>query len=57
MPEQKAPAGKVVDLMAALKESVAKAQANRGEDVTIHDMPKKKAAARRRKGRPPRRPP
>ncbi|MFF1631571.1 hypothetical protein [Streptomyces sp. NPDC058272] len=38
--------GKVVDLMAALKESVAKAQASRGEDATVHEMPKKKAPAK-----------
>ncbi|MEU0394501.1 Ku protein [Streptomyces sp. NPDC006208] len=37
------PAGQVVDLMAALNESVAKARAARGEDATVHDMPKKKA--------------
>ncbi|WP_442813761.1 hypothetical protein [Streptomyces sp. NBC_01558] len=36
---------KVVDLMAALQESVAKAKASRGEDATVHEMPKKKAAA------------
>ncbi|OQQ13862.1 Ku protein [Streptomyces sp. M41(2017)] len=42
--EPKAP-GKVVDLMAALQESVAKAKASRGEDATVHEMPKKKTAA------------
>ncbi|MFF3691000.1 Ku protein [Streptomyces sp. NPDC002187] len=36
------PAGQVVDLMAALNESVAKARAARGEDATVHDMPKPK---------------
>jgi DNA end-binding protein Ku len=46
-PEQEAPAGKVVDLMAALKESVAKARASRGEDATVHEMPKKKTAAKK----------
>ncbi|MER6205971.1 Ku protein [Streptomyces sp. NPDC001642] len=44
--EPQAP-GKVVDLMAALKESVAKAQASRGEDATVHEMPKKTAAAKK----------
>ncbi|WP_406375718.1 Ku protein [Streptomyces sp. NBC_00647] len=42
--EPEAP-GQVVDLMAALKESVAKAKASRGEDATVHDMPRKKTAA------------
>ncbi|GGN86131.1 hypothetical protein GCM10011579_077660 [Streptomyces albiflavescens] len=37
----------VVDLMAALKESVRKAQESRGEDATVHEMPKKKAAAKK----------
>lgn len=44
--EEEAPAGTVVDLMAALEESVSKAQAARGEtggDATVHDMPKKRA--------------
>jgi DNA end-binding protein Ku len=47
--EEPAPAGKVVDLMAALKESVAKARESRGEDATVHDMPGKatKKAARK----------
>ncbi|MCX4920050.1 Ku protein [Streptomyces sp. NBC_00687] len=44
--EPKAP-GKVVDLMAALQESVAKAKASRGEDATVHEMPKQKAAAKK----------
>ncbi|MFE5969111.1 hypothetical protein [Streptomyces sp. NPDC056463] len=39
-----APAGQVVDLMAALEESVAKAKASRGETTdgkhaTVHEMP------------------
>ncbi|GGV24317.1 non-homologous end joining protein Ku [Streptomyces longisporoflavus] len=48
--EEKAPAGQVLDLMAALQESVSKAQASRGEsggsgkDATVHEMPKKRAA-------------
>ncbi|WP_328458760.1 Ku protein [Streptomyces sp. NBC_00386] len=37
----------VVDLMAALKESVAKARESRGEDATVHDLPKKKTAAKK----------
>ncbi|MFD8737464.1 Ku protein [Streptomyces sp. NPDC059618] len=44
--EPEAPA-QVVDLMAALKESVAKAKASRGEDATVHDIPKKKTAAKK----------
>ncbi|MFF2364076.1 Ku protein [Streptomyces sp. NPDC058122] len=39
--------GQIVDLMAALKESVAKARKSRGDDATVHDMPKKKAASKR----------
>ncbi|MEW2810935.1 Ku protein [Streptomyces massasporeus] len=40
-PEQKA--GQVVDLMAALSESVEKARASRGEDADVHELPKKTA--------------
>ena len=39
--------GQVVDLMAALEESVQQARKSRGEsngDATVHDMPRKKAA-------------
>jgi DNA end-binding protein Ku len=38
------PAGQVVDLMAALNASVAKARESRGEDehATVHEMPKPK---------------
>ncbi|MFG2652565.1 Ku protein [Streptomyces sp. NPDC048436] len=50
---EEAPTGKVVDLMAALRESVSKAKASRGEDgedgqgATVHEMrPKKKTAKR-----------
>ncbi|WP_329538326.1 hypothetical protein OG568_49395 (plasmid) [Streptomyces sp. NBC_01450] len=43
-PEREAPTGEVVDLMAALQESVTKARTARGEDATVHDMPKKPAA-------------
>ncbi|MGW0904173.1 non-homologous end joining protein Ku [Streptomyces sp. NPDC002853] len=49
--EEDAPAGKVLDLMSALQESVQKAQSSRGEtgkDATVHEMPKmKKAAAKK----------
>ncbi|MFD7324192.1 Ku protein [Streptomyces sp. NPDC059875] len=50
--EEAAPTGRVMDLMAALEESVAKAKASRGETgehATVHEMqkPKKKAAARK----------
>lgn len=45
--EEEAPAGQVVDLMAALQESVAKARTARGEDATVHDMPKKKTVAKK----------
>ncbi|MFE2522477.1 hypothetical protein [Streptomyces mirabilis] len=50
--EAEEPGGKVVDLMAALQESVRKAQAARGEgasDAEVHEMPtakKKKTAAK-----------
>ncbi|MCX4596055.1 Ku protein [Streptomyces sp. NBC_01549] len=50
--EGEAPAGKVVDLMAALQESVAKARTARGEDATVHDMPKKTAAKKTAKKQP-----
>jgi DNA end-binding protein Ku len=43
-PEQPA---KVLDLMAALTESVEKAKASRGEDADVHEMPKKKTAAKK----------
>ena len=41
------PRAPVVDLMAALNESVAAARASRGEtqqDATVHEMPAKRAA-------------
>ncbi|WP_053740751.1 hypothetical protein [Streptomyces sp. NRRL WC-3618] len=43
------PTGRGLDLMAALEESVAKAKASRGErgDADVHELPKKKAAARK----------
>ncbi|MFE7167202.1 Ku protein [Streptomyces sp. NPDC057616] len=40
--------GKVLDLMAALQESVSKAKASRGENADVHEMPKpKKKAAKK----------
>ena len=46
--EPEAKPGEIVDLMAALQESVAKAQASRGEDqADVHELPKKKAAAKK----------
>ncbi|MFE2969324.1 hypothetical protein ACFXKC_37790 [Streptomyces sp. NPDC059340] len=49
--EAEEPGGQVVDLMAALRESVRKAQAARGEDAgdaEVHEMPtaKKKTAGK-----------
>ncbi|MEK0101157.1 hypothetical protein WDA79_22110 [Streptomyces sp. A475] len=52
--EEEAPAGAVVDLMAALQESVQKAKASRGENdehATVHKLPKKKAAAKKPAGK------
>lgn len=45
----KAEPGTVLDLMAALQESVAKAQTSRGEtgDADVHELPKKKTAAKK----------
>ncbi|MFD7325653.1 hypothetical protein ACFV9D_31995 [Streptomyces sp. NPDC059875] len=56
--EEAPPAGKVVDLMAALEESVLKAKAARSEAggrATVHEMPqpKNKAAAKRAPARKP----
>ncbi|MGW0188135.1 non-homologous end joining protein Ku [Streptomyces sp. NPDC003362] len=39
MPEPEQPA-QIVDLMAALQESVSKAKASRGEDADVHELPK-----------------
>lgn len=41
--------GRVLDLMDALEQSVAKARSSRGEgeDATVHEMPKKKATAKK----------
>lgn len=47
-PEEPAQAGQIVDLMAALQESVQKAQASRGEtDGAVHELPKKKPPAKK----------
>ncbi|MFE2297899.1 Ku protein [Streptomyces sp. NPDC059445] len=51
--------GQIVDLMAALKESVAKARESRGEDAedaTVHDMPKKTSAKKTAKKQPAKKP-
>ncbi|WP_314223544.1 non-homologous end joining protein Ku [Streptomyces zaehneri] len=47
-PEPEKP-GRVLDLMAALEESVSKAKASRGEDADVHELPKpkKKTAAKK----------
>ncbi|MCZ4610889.1 Ku protein [Streptomyces sp. Lzd4kr] len=48
VPEPEGTGGKVLDLMTALNESVAKAQAARGDasPADVHEMPKKKTAAK-----------
>jgi DNA end-binding protein Ku len=46
VPEPEQPA-QVLDLMAALNESVEKAKASRGEDADVHEMPKRKTAAKK----------
>ncbi|MEU9545827.1 Ku protein [Streptomyces mirabilis] len=54
--EDEEPGGKVVDLMAALQESVRNAQAARGEDAgraEVHEMPKKTATTRKTAGKAP----
>ncbi|MFF6966345.1 Ku protein [Streptomyces anthocyanicus] len=47
-PEPAAESGQIVDLMAALQQSVSKAKESRGEDTgkhaDVHDMPKKRTA-------------
>jgi DNA end-binding protein Ku len=45
-PEPEKP-GKVLDLMAALTESVKKAKASRGEDADVHELPKQKTASKK----------
>lgn len=63
LPEPEEKPGQLVDLMAALEQSVQKARASRGEDGDVHEMPKKKAtkkqpgkktAAKKTAGRKPR---
>ncbi|MEU4490139.1 Ku protein [Streptomyces purpurascens] len=44
LPEPESKPGQIVDLMAALNESVQKARASRGEDADVHELPKKKTA-------------
>jgi DNA end-binding protein Ku len=51
-PEPAGKAGQVVDLMDALEESVAKARVSRGEDATVHDLPKKTASKKTAKKAP-----
>ncbi|MFF1445036.1 Ku protein [Streptomyces sp. NPDC058295] len=46
IPEPEQP-GRVLDLMAALEESVSKAKASRGEDADVHELPKKKTAGKK----------
>ncbi|MGW2964438.1 hypothetical protein ACWDGI_39075 [Streptomyces sp. NPDC001220] len=52
VPEPEKPAGKVLDLMAALRKSVDKAKVSRGEgtgtDAEVHEMPKKKTTGKTR---------
>ncbi|MEU0208104.1 Ku protein [Streptomyces canus] len=45
-PEPEKPA-QVLDLMAALTQSVEKAKASRGEEADVHELPKKKAVAKK----------
>lgn len=51
MPEPEQKPGQIVDLMAALNESVQKARADRGEDADVHEMPKKKTAAKKQRAK------
>ncbi|WP_327187322.1 hypothetical protein [Streptomyces sp. NBC_01334] len=50
-PEPEKP-GRVLDLMAALEESVSEAKSSRGEDADVHELPKpkKKTAAKKTTG-------
>ncbi|MFC9891523.1 non-homologous end joining protein Ku [Streptomyces pilosus] len=51
-PEPAKDTGGLVDLMAALNASVAKARESRGEDASVHEMkPKKKTAAKKQTGK------
>ncbi|WP_456030398.1 hypothetical protein [Streptomyces werraensis] len=58
-PEPAEPSGQVVDLMAALQESVQKAKTARGDNADVHDLPtttkpaaKKKTAAKTSERKP-----
>ncbi|MFI8535388.1 hypothetical protein ACIGMX_34725 [Streptomyces aquilus] len=51
MSEPEAP-GQVLDLMAALQESVQKAKASRGEDAEVHELLKKKTVKKAAKKAP-----
>ncbi|MFC9117662.1 Ku protein [Streptomyces sp. NPDC057092] len=52
-PEPAEPSGQVVDLMAALQESVQKAKTARGEDADVHDLPKaQKTTAKKTTAKP-----
>jgi DNA end-binding protein Ku len=44
--EPEAKPGQIVDLMAALTESVQQARASRGEDADVHELPKKQPASK-----------
>ncbi|MFJ9099524.1 hypothetical protein ACIRJM_13695 [Streptomyces sp. NPDC102405] len=50
-PEPDKPA-QILDLMAALNESVEKAKASRGEDADVHELPKKTTAKKTAKKQP-----
>lgn len=52
-PESAAGPGTVLDLMAALQESVQQAKASRGEHAEVHDLPKKATAKKAAKKQPP----
>lgn len=51
-PETETQPGRVLDLMAALQESVAQAKASRGEDAEVHELPKKATAKKTAKKQP-----
>ena len=55
MPEPEAEPGKVLDLMSALQESVARAKASRGEETEaeVHPLQEKRTAAKRTAGKEP----
>ncbi|MFI8169874.1 hypothetical protein ACIPM2_31955 [Streptomyces sp. NPDC086081] len=47
LPEPEGEPGQIVDLTAALTQSVQKARADRGEDADVHDMLQKKTTAKK----------